>query len=97
VAVAGEHSVLGRVTDISIGGARLEATLVQPFGPAVILYVGLPGASGPLALPALVRWIREGSVGLQFTALGVRETYLIVQLMSEGSKTLDEADVAWIG
>jgi hypothetical protein len=92
-----KQHVLGRVTDISVGGARVDADVAMPFGPAVVLYIRLPGASRPLPLPAIVRWIRGGSMGLQFTGLGVRETRLIVQLASGRAKTLDEADVAWIG
>jgi hypothetical protein len=36
-------------------------------------------------------------MGLQFGSIGVRETYLLVQLASAASQELDEADVAWIG
>ena len=93
----GADHVVGRVTDISIGGARIEADVPPFFGPSVTLYCCLPGGPCTLALPAVVRWVRAGTMGLQFGSLGVRETHLLVQLASAASRVLDEADVAWIG
>jgi len=57
----------------------------------------LPGALAPVALDAVVRWTRPGSMGLQFGLLGVRETHLIAQLANAAAQTLDANDVAWVG
>jgi hypothetical protein len=97
VADAADRHVLGRVTDLSIGGARIEAEVPAAFGPTVTLYLRLPGGAQTLALPAIVRWVRGGAMGLQFGSIGVREVHLLVRLASAASQVLDEADVAWIG
>ncbi len=92
-----DRHVMGRVTNISLGGARIEAAVPAPFGPLVTLYLRLPGGAHALALPAVVRWVRAGAMGLQFGPLGARETHLLVELASPASQVLDETDVAWIG
>ncbi len=88
--------VAGRVTDISLGGLRMETPAQLAFGAAVVVHIHLPGAADALAIDAVVRWTRPGAVGVQFGSLGVRETHLITEL-SLGSQTLDAMDVAWVG
>jgi hypothetical protein len=93
---SGARSV-GRATDISLGGARVEIAREVPFGSPVVVYILLPGWAEPLAFDAVVRWTQRGAMGLQFRALGVRETHLLAQLSVERRQTTDRADVASIG
>jgi type IV pilus assembly protein PilZ len=87
-----------RVSDVSMGGARVEMAAPLPFGSTVMLRLRLPGSARDLVLPSVVRWNRPGLVGLQFGLLGARETHLIASLAVERAQALCDADgVAWIG
>ena len=41
-------------------------------------------ARAPSALPGIVRWVKPGSMGIQFGLLGARETYAITELLAKG-------------
>jgi type IV pilus assembly protein PilZ len=70
------------ITNISIGGCGVESTETPAFGSAMTVVVGLPGATEPSQLPAVVRWTKPGEFGVQFGSLGVRDTKCIAGLMS---------------
>jgi Tfp pilus assembly protein PilZ len=70
----------GLVKDISVGGMFIETTAPAAFGADVVVHVGLPGANDPLALPGVVRWIRDGGMGVQFGLLGAVETHIITEI-----------------
>jgi PilZ domain len=93
----GGNVTLGRVTDLSVGGVRVETDSPPAFGSRVEARLRLPGSARELSLPAVVRWTLPGVAGLQFGLLGVRETHLITALTTESSQTLGSQDVAWIG
>jgi hypothetical protein len=70
----------GTAKNISVGGMQIETAAAIAFGSAIDVYVVLPGGSGRVRLPGVVRWVREGKMGIQFQLLGAVETHLITQL-----------------
>ena len=70
----------GTARDVSIGGMSVETTNSAPFGADIVVHAILPGAPETLALPAIVRWVRDGRMGLQFGLLGAKETHLITEI-----------------
>jgi type IV pilus assembly protein PilZ len=73
-----EHT--GTAKNISVGGMLVETASLPTFGATVEVYIVLPGADGRVRLPGVVRWVQGGAMGIQFSMLGARETYLITQL-----------------
>jgi hypothetical protein len=76
----------GVASDLSIGGMLVESTFPAAFGDAVVVRICLPARS-PLNLPGVVRWSREGSLGVQFGLLGARETYALTEMMAVAAAT----------
>jgi PilZ domain len=70
----------GLAKDISVGGMFMETSAPAAFGAEVIVHVSLPGASGPVSLPGVVRWVRDGGMGIQFGLLGAVETHIITEI-----------------
>jgi len=71
----------GRAKDLSVGGMFVQTDDPLPFGTQLVVHLTLPRAARPLALPAVVRWVRAGAgMGLQFGLLGARETHAITEL-----------------
>ncbi|MBX3190591.1 MAG: PilZ domain-containing protein [Labilithrix sp.] len=66
--------------DISVGGMFIETQTPAGFGSDVTIDVTLPGADGPLSLPGVVRWVRDGGMGVQFGLLGALETHVITEI-----------------
>jgi PilZ domain len=73
----------GSCRDFSLGGAHVDTTNPAPFGANVTIYLRLKGASTVSALPAIVRWVKPASMGVQFGLLGARETYAITEMLAE--------------
>jgi hypothetical protein len=80
-ASAGGTRTAGLCRDLSVGGMRIQSQTLAPFGAEVTVYVELPGARGALALPGIVRWTKNGEMGVQFAMLGARETHAIAQAL----------------
>jgi type IV pilus assembly protein PilZ len=74
----------GVCRDFSLGGMHIDATETAPFGANVTIYVTLADARSPSALPGIVRWVKEGAMGIQFGLLGARETYAITEMLAKG-------------
>jgi len=72
------RSGLGK--DISVGGMFIETTAPETFGTEVVIQVKLPGANDLVSLPGVVRWVRDGGMGVQFGLLGAKETHLITEI-----------------
>lgn len=70
----------GIAKDIAIGGMFIETTVPARFGADVIIHVELPGHDGTMSLPGVVRWIRDGGMGVQFGLLGAMETHVITEI-----------------
>lgn len=73
-----ERNGTGR--DISVGGMSVETTNPAPFGAEVVVHSQLPGSTEVLTMPAIVRWVRDGRMGLQFGLLGAKETHVITEI-----------------
>lgn len=79
--VKGEAGVRqGMGKDIAVGGMFVETDAPAPFGADVIIHVELPGQDGPVSLPGVVRWLRDGGMGVQFGLLGAVETHIITEI-----------------
>ena len=73
----------GLCRDFSLGGVHVDTTTPAPFGANVTIYLRLKGASSESSLPGIVRWVKPGSMGVQFGLLGARETYAITEMLAE--------------
>jgi type IV pilus assembly protein PilZ len=74
---------LGICRDFSLGGVHIDTTTPAPFGANVTVYLRLRGTSTVSALPGIVRWVKPGSMGVQFGLLGARETYAITEMLAD--------------
>lgn len=72
-----------RLDQMSIGGSFVETAEVPPFGTAITLHFALPGVREPLTLPAVVRWTSDRGMGVQFGAIGVRETHALSEFLAK--------------
>lgn len=70
----------GLAKDISVGGMFIETSTPASFGAVVVVHLMLPGANDMLALPGVVRWVRDGGMGVQFGLLGAVETHIITEI-----------------
>ena len=77
----------GVARDISLGGMFIETAAPAPFGASVIVHVTLPGADDAFDLPGVVRWVRDGGMGVQFGLLGAVETHLITEISRRHAQT----------
>ena len=100
--VENEWTALGTAADVSVGGIFVEAVdgaMSIPFGTNVTVHVRVSGEL--LELPGVVRWTRNGGIGVQFGLLGARETHAITEAiarhassgMRERAATQSEIDV----
>ncbi|HEY1696307.1 MAG TPA: PilZ domain-containing protein [Polyangiaceae bacterium] len=80
VAKGASERAKGQAKDISLGGMFIETATPPPFGADVVVHVTLPGQRTPFAMPAVVRWLGGGGMGLQFGLVGARETHAITEL-----------------
>ncbi len=71
--------VSGRGKDVSVGGMFIETMRPVHFGTEVTVCLTLPGSKDELTLPAVVRWVRNDGMGVQFGLLGARETHAITE------------------
>lgn len=79
-AKSGERRAAGRAKDISLGGMFIETDEPVPFATEIVVRLTLPRQRAPLVLPAVVRWVGGAGMGVQFAALGARETHAITEL-----------------
>jgi type IV pilus assembly protein PilZ len=77
----GAAAFTGMAKDISIGGMFIESTEQLPFGSELSIVGRFPGAKADIRLPAIVRWAKPDGFGVQFQALGARETHAISELL----------------
>lgn len=78
---AGHGQGIGK--DISIGGMFILTEGTAAFGAEVVVRVRLRTPSGgeqDFDLPGVVRWVRDGGMGVQFGLLGALETHAITEL-----------------
>lgn len=73
--------ISGRTVNVSLGGMLLQVERPVPFGAQVTVRVELPALRERSDLAAIVRWDREGAIGVQFTGLRAKDTWALNQLM----------------
>jgi hypothetical protein len=73
-------TVPGVAKDLSLGGMFIETRHPAPFGESVLVRVRPPGGERAVLLPAIVRWTRHDGMGVQFGALGARETHAVMEI-----------------
>lgn len=69
--------------DVSIGGMFIETHTPASFGAELVVRVRLrtpAGGEQDFDLPGVVRWVRDGGMGVQFGLLGALETHAITEL-----------------
>jgi Tfp pilus assembly protein PilZ len=71
----------GTGKDISVGGMFVEAASPAPFGATVTIQLRLPGHKEQMVLPGVVRWTRQGGMGIQFGLVGARDTHAITEIV----------------
>jgi hypothetical protein len=71
----------GVCCDLSVGGMHIQTQSPAPFASKVTVYAQLPGTRFMSVLPGVVRWTKQGEMGVQFEALGARDTHAITQVL----------------
>jgi uncharacterized protein (TIGR02266 family) len=73
--------ISGYAKDVSVGGMFVETERPVHFGGEVAVRLRLPHSKDELTLPAVVRWVRDDGMGLQFGLLGAKETHEITEVV----------------
>jgi type IV pilus assembly protein PilZ len=73
---------LGVSRDIGIGGMFIRTATPSAYGSEVKLTITLPTRATTLELTAVVRWMSDDGMGVQFGLTGARETHEITKLIS---------------
>ncbi|MBI4704896.1 MAG: PilZ domain-containing protein [Deltaproteobacteria bacterium] len=81
--IAAGQPVQASCKDMSLGGMFLRTPSAPPVGTALVVCVAFPGADDGLDLDAVVRWSGPEGMGVQFGALGARQTYLITEYLAD--------------
>ena len=79
--VIGTEEIPGATMNVSLGGMLLRLSKPVTFGSSVVLRVQLPAAKEMSEMQAVVRWEKDGAVGVQFTSLRALDTWALNQLL----------------
>lgn len=79
----GEVRVTGRTQNVSLGGMLVTIDAPVAFGTAVVVRLRLPSVAEELELPGTVRWVGDGSIGLQFGSLRAKAAWALNQLFKD--------------
>ena len=72
--------VRGMATDLSLGGMFIQTRHPAPSGQTVVVRLTLCGSKRAVVLPAVVRWTKHDGMGVQFAALGARQTHVLLEM-----------------
>lgn len=72
----------GTCHDFSLGGIAIETDSPAAFGAKVTVYMQLAGMSGESALEGIVRWNKDGIMGVQWSPMGARHTYALTEMLA---------------
>jgi type IV pilus assembly protein PilZ len=75
--------IFGFATDISFGGAFVETVFPASSGSDVVMRLWPSGWDEELILPAVVRWTSADGMGVEFAAIGPRESRSIAKLADD--------------
>jgi type IV pilus assembly protein PilZ len=88
---AATETTEGLARDISLGGMFVETPTPAQFGAEVVIHITLPAGKPnqtiDCKLPGIVRWNRDGGMGVQFGNLGARETFAITEIVKRHETT----------
>jgi type IV pilus assembly protein PilZ len=76
----------GVASDLSVTGMFVFTPKSLAVGTSLEIQLKLPGLPQSSVIPAHVRWVKDGGVGLQFGLLGAAETHGIVQIIAQAKK-----------
>lgn len=79
---------VGMATDLGIGGVFVSAADSPAYGTVVHVHIAPPDVPSEVRLQGVVRWITELGFGIQFDALGARETHTLSVLLEEAGGRL---------
>jgi hypothetical protein len=79
-----------RCTSLSLGGMFLETELRPEYGSIVTIEMHTLNGSEVIRFEAVVRWFDTRGIGLQFTAMGARETHALAALI-ESARSHDRS------
>lgn len=82
VAKGSTQRFVGTAKDVSVGGMSVATQTPIAFHGELVIHVTLPGQADAIALPGVVRWVRDGCMGVQFGLLGARETHVITEYVA---------------
>lgn len=77
--------VRGKTSNVSLGGALVSVSDTIAFGSAVKVRVTLPPLKEQTEMPATVRWIAPGAVGVQFGSLRAKEVWALNQMFKDAN------------
>ena len=87
---ANSHEIEGETVDLSLGGAKIESSLVVQPGKQITVRLIIPGGEEPIYIDrAQVQWIHDRTFGLKFLEVRQQELDELEQLINE-CITLDE-------
>jgi hypothetical protein len=81
------QNIVGIATDLGLGGTFVCSIETLPYGTDVDVRFGGPEVGLELCIPGTVRWTTELGFGVQFGALGARETRALI-LFCTAARTL---------
>jgi hypothetical protein len=89
-----KNNVFGFVTDISVGGARVETTFPAPIGADVLIRAWPPGWDEEILLAAVVRWKSSAGMGVEFISIGPHEALAIHALVMDHKRRAEKTHAA---
>lgn len=81
--IHGDRQLPGTTRNVSLGGALVSLSEPITFGADVNVRVFLPPLKEEASIPATVRWVTAGAVGLQFGSLRAREVWALNQMFKD--------------
>jgi hypothetical protein len=73
----------GTTQNVSLGGALISISDAITFGAEARLRLWLPPLKEEAEIPATVRWIADGAVGIQFGSLRAKEVWALNQMFKD--------------
>jgi len=79
--VLDSEEIPGTTVNVSLGGMLLRLSKPVPFGCSLLLRLHLPTMKEKSEMAAVVRWEKDGTVGVQFSSLRALDTWALNQLL----------------
>ncbi len=74
------HEGLSR--DLSYGGVAVHTDTPAPFGARVVVFLHVGGLEGNHPINGIVRWTKDGLMGVQFGLMGAHDTYALSEILA---------------